>query len=83
MMTGLINRFTRVIFATPLSCELTWALLIKMAALGLIGWVFFGDPAPTATVEAVDTHLLQNHSSDPKSVSIFSQGEPHGIGNRR
>jgi hypothetical protein len=82
-MTGRLSRFTRLIFATPLSRELAWALLIKMATLGLIGWVFFRDTEPPATVEVVGNHLLRNNSSDLQYAPSFSQGEPHGIGNRR
>ena len=83
MPPGSLHRFTRFIFATPLSRELVWALLIKMAALGLIGWLFFRETEPPATVEVVEHHLLRNNFSDAPSTPIFSQGEPHGNGNRR
>ena len=82
MTSGLINRFTRSIFTTSLRRELTWALVIKMAALGLISWVFFADPAPR-TAQAVSAHLLQNNGSDVPAGPMLPQGEPHGIGNRR
>lgn len=75
-----MNWLTRL-FATPLRRELAWALLIKMAALGLIGWAFFSAPKPVQTVKSVSTHLLQKHS--PDIVPTASNGEPHGIGNRR
>ena len=82
MTTGRIHRLTRFIFSTSLSRELTLALLIKMAALALIGLVLFRAPAPSATPEAVGHHMLKNSSSDFRSESTFSTGEPHGIGNR-
>lgn len=83
MTTGFLQRFTRFIFASPLRRELVWALLIKMAALGLIGWLFFRETEPPATVDVVEQHLLRNNLSDPASAPIFSEGEPHGNGNRR
>lgn len=81
-MTGRLTRFTRHIFATPLSRELGWALLIKIVALGLIGWIFFRDTEPPTTVEVIRNHLLRN-TSDLQSAPSSSQGEPHGNGNRR
>lgn len=83
MTSGPLYRFARFIFATPLSRELTLALLIKMAALGLIGWLFFRDPGPPASVDEIGHHLLNSKAADLRCTPVFSQGEPHDIGNRR
>lgn len=82
MTTGRIFRLTRFIFATPLSRELTLALLIKMVALALIGLVLFREPAPRPTSDAVGSHMLKSRLANLNSQSTSSLGEPHGIGNR-
>ncbi len=83
MTTGHIHRLTRFVFATPLSRELALALLIKMAALALIGLVLFREPTPRPTSDAVGSHMLKSRLANLNSQSTSSLGEPHGIGNRR
>ncbi len=82
MTTGRIHRLTRFIFSTSLSRELTLALLIKMAALALIGLVLFREPAPRPTPDAVGSHMLKSRLPNLNSQSTSFMGEPHGIGNR-
>lgn len=76
MTTGPLQRFTRFFFATALSRELTWALLVKLTALGLIGWIFFGDSAPPATAQAVDRHILRTPAPGTPPGASSYQGEP-------